>query len=172
VVTEEVGATAVIVLVIFALVWVTVRVAAALRLALGRDDQAVPTAAIQDRPGPQDKRPASPQDARSVAPQHTQPGRRAAGAAAHTALTEAEWRAIFRASVLEAVARPQGGPSYFGGRDDAAYLSGWDDAVDWVGQGQDARAPIWGDAAYMTGWYAGVRDVATARRRACRLTVA
>ena len=51
-----------------------------------------------------------------------------------------------------------------------AYLFGWDAAVDWVGQGQDAKAPVWGDLAYMTGWYDGVRDVATARRRACRLT--
>ncbi len=171
-VTEEVGATAVIVLVIFALVWVTVRVAAALRLARARDDRAFPTAAIQDRPTPQDRRPAGPQDARSVGPQDTQPGQHVSSAAMHTAWTEAEWRAAFRASVLEAVARPTGGPSYFGGRDDAAYLSGWDAAVDWVGQGQDARAPIWGDAAYMTGWYAGVRDVATARRRVSRLTVA
>lgn len=73
--------------------------------------------------------------------------------------------AVFRETIVDAVARPDGGPAYFGGRDDAIYLRGWDDAVDWIGRGQDAKSPRWGDIAYMTGWNHALRDVAKARRR-------
>ncbi|MEP6631234.1 MAG: hypothetical protein ABJA89_12235 [Lapillicoccus sp.] len=147
-----------VVLMLFALVWVTVRVVVALRLALSGDDRAAPRApSPQDRPTPQDAV-ERPQDALS-----------SSGPAAHTGGTEVDWSARFRAAVLDEVARPGGGPAHFGGRDDTAYLFGWDAAVDWIGQGQDAKAPVWGDLAYMTGWYDGVRDVATARRRTRRL---
>ncbi len=143
-----------VVLVLFALVWVTVRVVVALRLVLSGDDRAAPRApSPQDRPTPQDAV-ESPQDAPS-----------SSGPAAHTGVSNVDWSARFRASVLDEVARPEGGPAHLGGRDDLAYLFGWDAAVDWIGQGQDAKAPVWGDLAYMTGWYDGVRDVAAQRAR-------
>ena len=62
---EEVGAVAVVVLVLFALVWVTVRVVVALRVVLSGDDRAAPRApSPQDRPTPQDAV-VRPQDAPS-----------------------------------------------------------------------------------------------------------
>jgi hypothetical protein len=67
-------------------------------------------------------------------------------------------------TILDLVPRPAGGPSYLGGRDDAAYLRGWDDAVDWIGQGHGEDAPAWGGVAYMTGWKDAVKALAAARR--------
>ena len=78
-------------------------------------------------------------------------------------------------TILDLVPRPAGGPSYLGGRDDAAYLRGWDDAVDWIGQGNGEDAPAWGGVAYMTGWKDGVKACKAAglgeqaRPVACRL---
>jgi hypothetical protein len=132
------GAVLMLVLLVVALVWVAVRVVAMLRLLVADDDEPVLSAmALQDRPTPQD----------AVA----SPPRRPEG--------------TFRETVIDVLRRPDGGPTCFGGRDDAAYLSGWEDAVDWIGRGQDAKAPTWGDLAYMTGWYDGVRDVAAQRAR-------
>ena len=67
-------------------------------------------------------------------------------------------------TVLDAVPRPTTGPAYLGGRDDAAYLRGWDDGVDWIRQGNPEREPSWSSAAYMTGWNDSVKAVAKARR--------
>ncbi len=73
-----------------------------------------------------------------------------------------------RTTVLDAVPRPTTGPAYLGGRDDAAYLRGWDDGVDWIRQGNPEREPSWSSAAYMTGWNDSVKAIAKARRsRAC-----
>ena len=69
-----------------------------------------------------------------------------------------------RTTVLDAVPRPTTGPAYLGGRDDAAYLRGWDDGVDWIRQGNPEREPSWSSAAYMTGWNDSVKAVAKARR--------
>ena len=69
-------------------------------------------------------------------------------------------------TILDSVPRPVGGPSYLGGREDAAYLRGWDDAVDWIGQGNQPDAPAWGGVAYMTGWNDAVKAIARARRSA------
>jgi hypothetical protein len=66
-------------------------------------------------------------------------------------------------TVLDAVPRPVKGPPCLGGRGDAGYLRGWDDAVDWLGQGNRAQPPIWGDVAYMTGWNDASRAIAKAR---------
>jgi hypothetical protein len=60
------------------------------------------------------------------------------------------------------VPRPAGGPACLGGRGDAAYLRGWDDAVDWIGKGNQAQPPTWGDVAYMTGWNDASRAMAKA----------
>ncbi len=153
-----------VVLLLFGLVWVVARVAVALRLALVGDE---PPGAVcvQDRPAPQDAVDL-PQDATTVpvasslAPEPT-----ATTSTSTSATSSPEGASSFRETVVAAVARPSAGPSFFGGRDDAAYLSGWDAAVDWVGKGQDATPPTWGDVAYMTGWYDGMRDVSRARRR-------
>ena len=69
-----------------------------------------------------------------------------------------------RTTVLDAVPRPTTGPAYLGGRDDAAYLRGWDDGVDWIRQGNPEREPSWSSAAYMTGWNDSVKAIAKARR--------
>lgn len=66
-------------------------------------------------------------------------------------------------SILDSLPRPVGGPSCLGGRGDAGYLRGWDDAVDWIGQGNPANPPTWGDVAYMTGWNDATRAIAKAR---------
>ena len=71
--------------------------------------------------------------------------------------------ATFRTNVVATVARPDQGPRCLGGRDDAVYLRGWDDAVDWIGEGHDAQAPTWGDVSYMTGWNDAVRGIDRAR---------
>lgn len=65
-------------------------------------------------------------------------------------------------TVLDLVPRPVGGPSYFGGRDDDAYLRGWDDGVDWISKGNQEDAPAWGGVAYMTGWKDAVKACAAA----------
>lgn len=78
----------------------------------------------------------------------------------------AEWVAALHATITETVPRPAAGPAYLGGREDDAYLHGWDDAVDWISHGHDARAPTWGGVAYLTGWHDGVRAVGRARRGA------
>ena len=65
-------------------------------------------------------------------------------------------------TILDLVPRPVGGPSYLGGRDDDAYLRGWDDAVDWIGQGNGEDAPAWGGVAYMTGWKDAVKALTAA----------
>ncbi len=65
--------------------------------------------------------------------------------------------------LLAALPRPASGPAYLGGRDDDAYLRGWDDGVDWVREGNPERAPSWSSAAYMTGWNDSLR--ATNRMR-------
>ncbi|MEP6648528.1 MAG: SPFH domain-containing protein [Lapillicoccus sp.] len=67
-------------------------------------------------------------------------------------------------TILDSLPRPVGGPAYLGGRDDAAYLRGWDDAVDWNRQSNQAHAPSWGSAAYMTGWNDAGKAIAKARR--------
>jgi hypothetical protein len=127
-----------LVLVVVAVVWLAVRVLAMLRLLVAEDEEpATAPMAVQDRPTPQD----------TVARSPRQP------------------EATFRETVIDVLRRPDRGPACLGGRDDAAYLSGWQDAVDWIGRGQDAKAPTWGDLAYMTGWYDGVRDVAAQRAR-------
>ena len=59
--------------------------------------------------------------------------------------------------LLAALPRPASGPAYLGGRDDDAYLRGWDDGVDWVREGNPERAPSWSSAAYMTGWNDSLR---------------
>ncbi len=74
-----------------------------------------------------------------------------------------EWVAAFREAIVDRIPRPEAGPACLGGRDGAVYMRGWDDAVDWIGQGHDAKGPSWGDVAYMTGWNDAVRDVARAR---------
>jgi hypothetical protein len=128
-----------LVLVVVAVVWLAVRVVAMLRLLVADDEEPTGAAvAVQDRPTPQDT---------VVAPSPRQR------------------EATFRETVIDVLRRPDRGPACLGGRDDAAYLSGWQDAVDWIGRGQDAKAPTWGDLAYMTGWYDGVRDVAAQRAR-------
>jgi hypothetical protein len=81
-------------------------------------------------------------------------------------------RAALDRTIIDSVARPTGGPACLGGREDGAYLRGWDDAVDWIGQGNHDGAPTWGGVAYMTGWNDAVRAVAKARREAERLTAA
>jgi hypothetical protein len=65
-------------------------------------------------------------------------------------------------TILDLVPRPVGGPSYLGGRDDDAYLRGWDDGVDWIEQGNQEDAPAWGGVAYMTGWKDAVKACAAA----------
>ncbi len=65
-------------------------------------------------------------------------------------------------TILDLVPRPVGGPSYLGGRDDDAYLRGWDDGVDWIKQGNQEDAPAWGGVAYMTGWKDAVKACAAA----------
>lgn len=65
-------------------------------------------------------------------------------------------------AIIDSVPRPVGGPSCLGGRGDAGYLRGWDDAVDWVGKGNQAQPPTWGDVAYMTGWNDASRAMAKA----------
>ncbi len=67
-------------------------------------------------------------------------------------------------TILDSLPRPIGGPAYFGGRDDAGYLRGWDDAVDGIRRGNEANGPSWGSAAYMTGWNDAERAIARARR--------
>jgi hypothetical protein len=66
-------------------------------------------------------------------------------------------------TILDRLPRPLGGPAYLGSRDDAGYLRGWDDAVDWIRQGNQARPPSWGSAAYMTGWNDALRAIVKAR---------
>lgn len=78
----------------------------------------------------------------------------------------AEWRAALRETISQTVPRPTEGPACLGGRDDAAYLRGWDDAADWIGAGHDAEAPTWAGVAYMTGWNDAIRDLDRARRGA------
>jgi hypothetical protein len=63
----------------------------------------------------------------------------------------------------DVVPRPTTGPAYLGGRDDAEYLRGWDDGVDWIRDGNPERAPSWSSAAYMTGWNDSIRAMAKAR---------
>jgi hypothetical protein len=70
--------------------------------------------------------------------------------------------AAVRRAILDSVPRPVRGPSCLGGRGDAGYLRGWDDAVDWLGQGNQAHPPTWGDVAYMTGWNDASRAIAKA----------
>lgn len=65
--------------------------------------------------------------------------------------------AVAEGSILDSLPRPVAGPAFFGGREDAAYLRGWDDGVDGVRQGHQATGPNWGSAAYMTGWRNAVR---------------
>lgn len=79
---------------------------------------------------------------------------------------ELDWATALRRTLYDTVPRPDGGPACLGGREDDAYLRGWDDAVDWVGQGHDAEAPTWGGVAYMTGWNDAVRAISGARVRA------
>lgn len=79
-----------------------------------------------------------------------------------------EWVSAFRQRILDTVPRPQVGPVCFGGRDDTAYLRGWDDAVDWISQGHDAKAPSWSDVAHMTGWNDAVHEISQVRRSAAR----
>ncbi len=67
-------------------------------------------------------------------------------------------------SMLDLVPRPTTGPAYLGGRDDDAYLRGWDDGIDWARQGHPERSPSWSSAAYMTGWNDSVKAVAKVRR--------
>jgi hypothetical protein len=67
-----------------------------------------------------------------------------------------------RKTILDSVPRPVAGPACLGGRGDAGYLRGWDDAVDWLGQGHQAHPPAWGDVAYMTGWNDASRAIAKA----------
>jgi hypothetical protein len=75
----------------------------------------------------------------------------------------AEPAAPSRSTILDTVPRPLTGPAYLGGRDDAAYLRGWDDGVDWIAEGNPMRGPSWSSAAYMTGWNDAVRALAKAR---------
>ena len=65
-------------------------------------------------------------------------------------------------AILGSVPRPVTGPACLGGRGDAGYLRGWDDAVDWMGKGNEANPPTWGDVAYMTGWNDATRAIAKA----------
>jgi hypothetical protein len=71
--------------------------------------------------------------------------------------------AAVRTTSLDGVHRPTTGPAYLGGRDDGAYLRGWDDGVDWILDGNPERAPSWSSAAYMTGWNDAIRAMAKAR---------
>lgn len=66
--------------------------------------------------------------------------------------------------ILDHLPRPVTGPAYLGGRDDAAYLRGWDAGVDWIAQGNPERAASWCTVAYMTGWNDSLRAISTARR--------
>lgn len=68
-----------------------------------------------------------------------------------------------RSPTGDVVPRPTTGPAYLGGRDDAEYLRGWDDGVDWIRDGNPERAPSWSSAAYMTGWNDSIRAMAKAR---------
>jgi hypothetical protein len=139
-----------------------------------------PLTGPQDAPRPQDARidPTVPrlQDASVVAePAPTPPvspiGRwmalllvvRDAGSGMPVAARSAEQVAAGRTTVLEGVPRPTTGPAYLGGRDDTAYLRGWDDGVDWIREGNPERAPSWSSAAYMTGWNDSIRAMAKAR---------
>jgi SPFH domain / Band 7 family len=70
--------------------------------------------------------------------------------------------AAVRKTILDSVPRPAAGPACLGGRGNAGYLRGWDDAVDWLGQGNQAHPPTWGDVAYMTGWNDASRALAKA----------
>jgi SPFH domain / Band 7 family len=67
-----------------------------------------------------------------------------------------------RKTILDTVPRPVAGPACLGGRGDAGYLRGWDDAVDWLAQGNEAHPPAWGDVPYMTGWNDASRAIAKA----------
>lgn len=67
-------------------------------------------------------------------------------------------------SLFDSVPRPLAGPAYLGGREDAAYLRGWDDGFDWIRQGNEGGGPSWGGVAYMTGWNDAVKAIAKARR--------
>jgi hypothetical protein len=89
-------------------------------------------------------------------------GREARPEAAAGELDEEE-SAPTGATILDLVPRPTSGPAYLGGRDDDAYLRGWDDGVDWVRQGNPERGPSWSSAAYMTGWNDSLRAVAKVR---------
>lgn len=90
----------------------------------------------------------------------------AGGDAATDGKPSVEWLTALHASIFDSVVRPVGGPPCLGGREDTAYLRGWDDAVDWLGRGHDAQAPTWAGVAYMTGWKDAVREVDRARRGA------
>lgn len=69
-------------------------------------------------------------------------------------------------AILSSVPRPVTGPACLGGRGDAGYLRGWDDAVDWIAKGNEANPPTWGDVAYMTGWNDATRAIAKAGQAA------
>lgn len=84
-------------------------------------------------------------------------------AAAGPAAEPTRQRATLETACLDALTRPTAGPPCLGGREDGAYLGGWDDAVDGVRRGHAAQGPRWGSAAYMTGWNDGMRAVARAR---------
>lgn len=196
------GGIAMVVLIVIAVVWLSVRVAAALLLVIrGPDSDCLTSDHLKGRrrphdaahamDGPQDA-PFAPQDAvradvedldRSSSVLHTTTVNPtlAIAAAMWRKVTRAngelgagcslalegersrEWLAALRETISCTVPRPIAGPAYLGGRDDAAYLRGWDDAADWIGAGHDAEAPTWGDVAYMTGWNDAVRDIARAR---------
>ena len=66
--------------------------------------------------------------------------------------------------ILDHLPRPVTGPACLGGRDDAAYLRGWDAGVDWIRQGNPERAASWCTVAYMTGWNDSLRTISRARR--------
>jgi hypothetical protein len=192
------------ILIVLAVVWLCVRLAAIVKLATAVQEHDLRWPDCQDAPltptaaqatGPQDVR-SGPQDVTPADTPATEVGEVALGVALAAAVwrelsnalrelavcglplvepdgddepperrdPHREWVAALRTTILDAVSRPSSGPACLGGRDDEAYLRGWDDAVDWVSQGRDAQPPTWGDIAYMTGWNDAVRCIAAARR--------
>jgi len=180
------------ILIVIAVVWLAVRLVALVRMVASAPDDEFRWQDCQDAPAagsgttrsvPQDARPdlqdSTPtadlgvavwrvlvEVARELAARRLTLAEtlREDGSPAPTGDPRREWLAALRETIADSVPRPDGGPACLGGREDDAYLRGWDDAVDWISQGRDAASPTWGGVAYMTGWNDAVRDVGRARR--------
>ena len=153
-----------VVLVVLAVVWLAVRVVVGLRMAVRPPERACPADKHSRGRTPQDA-PWRPHDASPVGA--TAPSRNSRAKGRTPTRAPEAGAASFQTAVIDRVSRPDEGPGCFGGRDDTAYLRGWDDAVDWVSKANDAQSPTWGDVAYMTGWSDAVQAIG--RARACAI---